>query len=446
MRVSDINLANQITNKRARAYSIPPKRLLTNENLSQELNEIYKEFGFNRAFKEFDYTFNRSRYGALWLVYREEVQEFQLIPLAPYEFDTVRNKDTGKTEVFILNYPDATITSNVDDGSDNLAQLIAESQSDGAPNSKVYALWTDTQHSVVKINRERIKTAKGTEIKLSVDFVPLENNESNVNPLGVLPFVFLSNDLSVDYPTPNPLAEQSVDFNIGWSDLLSAAALQGFGQMVFKYPEGSKLEKVHTGLTTAIELPQSRDPNSPPTEADYINPSPDLNGQLEVLTRYGLSILSDHGITSSQGIAGGAEKFSSGLERMIANADVQSIISNNQDLYSWVEAQVFEIFKAWQRNVLNNPAFENEELKIIYPKPKVQISDKEVLENIEKRLNLGLIEKFEALMILDPNMTPDAAQEKLERIKKEKQENAQSFFNTPVNPNDEDDEDGDKSR
>jgi len=52
----------------------------------------------------------------------------------------------------------------------------------------------------------------------------------------------------------------------------------------------------------------------------------------------------------------------------------------------------------------------------VFKKPKVLISDAEILSNIEKRLSLGLIEKWEALRILDPNLSEEAAREKADGI------------------------------
>jgi hypothetical protein len=450
MRISDISISKKVVSKIAKSYNDPPKRMLSNEDQTTTLEDIYKEDKFNRSYRELDKIFNLHRYAALWLNWREQEQSFQLMALAPYEFDTIRDQDTGEPLVFILNYPDSTITQ---EGSavkvDHVNQMIAESKADSAANTRVYAMWTKDSHVVVKREKEEVKIRGIKNFKISVTYVPIEGNEQQVNPLGILPFVYVSKDMSVDYPFVNPLTEQSIQFNVLWSDLLSAASLQGFGQLVLKFPDsqGSGIEKLHTGLTTAIELPQSTEVGAPATDATYINPNPDLAGQKEVYLAYLQGILSEQGIESSQGLSGDVVKFSSGLDRMLSEANVQSLISLNQETYVDVENQIFAIMNAWFDTVIGgNPFNAEEDLMVIYPKPKILITDRETLENIQKRLDMGLIERFEALTILDPNMTEEAARNKLERIEEEKMARMQAFAPQLMQDTSKDDEEEDADK
>jgi hypothetical protein len=59
---------------------------------------------------------------------------------------------------------------------------------------------------------------------------------------------------------------------------------------------------------------------------------------------------------------------------------------------------------------------EDDILEVTFPKPKLMVSDSETLANIEKRLNLGLMQRYEALMMIDPNLSEDQAKEKLMEI------------------------------
>jgi hypothetical protein len=95
---------------------------------------------------------------------------------------------------------------------------------------------------------------------------------------------------------------------------------------------------------------------------------------------------------------------------------------------------MFKIMKAWA-GLLGDTTFSDEdELVIKYPKPKILISDKETLENIEKRLNMGLMEDWEALVAIDPNLTEAEARQKIEVIRTQRIERLPFGYNKESNP------------
>jgi hypothetical protein len=116
------------------------------------------------------------------------------------------------------------------------------------------------------------------------------------------------------------------------------------------------------------------------------------------------------------------------LERAIANASVDDLVQKHNELYSEAEKQIFNILKGWERFLGRNEFGEDDELMIKFTKPKVLVSDAETLANIEKRMALGLLTKAEALMMLNPNLSEDEAEEKLQEIENEKAENVRRFL------------------
>lgn len=449
--VSNVSVSRMVIDKVAKSYQNPPRRSVDqNGPKTERLNEIYDEAGADRQFMEFDRNFNLSRHALMWVNWRNREQRYQMMSLQDYEWSVVRNKDVPEIlEAVVLKFPDTTITSgsgrnNLSQKGDGIPNLISESQLDSGGQARVYAIWTKDQHVVVELNDEIIKTSRGDEIKRSITYVPIDGNPRNINPLGIIPFVYLSKDLSPDNPTVNPITEQTVTFNALWSELLTAANIQGTSIFTLSYDARlqGKMDTVQGSLTSVVELIQPSDPDAKPTEASYISPQPDLAGQRESYLNYLRMVLSEHGITSSQGLDGTLERFSSGLERMIAQADVQQQVNQNQMLYSMVEEKCFEIIRKIDREILNQGTFNKDDaLQVIYPKPKVMISDKETLENIQLRLSLGLIEKWEALLILDPNLSENEAKEKLERIQEESMNPVRSLLNANNGPEISGDED-----
>ena len=69
-----------------------------------------------------------------------------------------------------------------------------------------------------------------------------------------------------------------------------------------------------------------------------------------------------------------------------------------------------------------------DDLQVVYPKPKVLTSDSETLKNIKEMLDLGLIEEWEKFIKMDPNLSEQDAMDKLERIEKRREEKARKML------------------
>ena len=419
-RVGDVSLVKKINSKLSRSYKSTPMRGLDNDIETEKLQEIYDRDKFHRAFKEGDEIFNLHKYLAMWPKWINPNEErgveghYSLQALAPYEYDLIRDDVTGEPLIFILSYPDSDITLDVGTN-DGVEQSITENQADTSAQTKKYSLWSAKHHT--QILRRTVQGDNGPTTQLTR--LSIVNNEQNVNPIGMLPVAFLSRDLSVDYPITNNIAKQSIDWNVSLSDLKTAAATQGHGQLLLKHPEKQKMKQMHMGMHTAMSLPQSSKEGAPPTTAEYISANPDLAGQLEVLKFDAINIADEHGLKSKGGIEGGVESFASGVDRWLSMADVQEIISDNQSLYQdSVEQGVYQIVKATEDS-LNRRTFSSDKLDVTYEKPKPMVTDIDILDVIQKKLDLGVIEEHEKLMILNPNLSEEDAKEKLARIKVE---------------------------
>ena len=428
MTVSDVSISKVVNNKKAQAYKNVPIRSVSGDaEKSSAYQNLMNEMQGHRFWKEFDEIFNLQLEALMWLRFDPMRGRYFMTALAPYEYSLVRDKDNGIVEVVILHYPGANTVAGTGQG-DGKSDILAESQDDGAWDGDTYALWTKDQHVVVRARKEdRESFGADTEVKVNIDFVPIPSNPNNVNPLGVLPFAYLSKDNSVDNPYFNPITEQTITWNEMNSITMTASMIQGTGQYVLKYPESMQgnMDNISMGMHIAVELPQKEAPGLPSTDAQFISPNPDLQGMLNVQAEYLSKVLKEQGIFSSQGVGGDSETFSSALERAVANADVQSLIESNQMLYQSVEKDVFEIFKAWDRlmNRLNNvPRVTSDEdtLKVVYQKPKVLISDTDILNNIEKKMRLGLMSRAHALQAIDPNLSEEEAEELLVKIDESK--------------------------
>lgn len=416
--ISDLNLSRKIIDKLSKAYKESPVRELGNDLESEEYAQLMKDVSCAYAWQTFDIYYNLHRYAALWFSYvdtGEDQPQIVLRPLAPFQFSRVVD-DIGNTKVFIVNMPSDDLYESYD--TDGLKSHIQDSHQDSS--CERFAIWTDTQHVVVRYYR-----GKGDNEACRIEYEEIEGNEDFVNPLGVIPAVFAQQGDNAALPITNPLTNQVIEFNQQYSVMLTGASLQTFGHLILKHPENQKMpDELYNSLFTYSRLPQRE--GEAPTELEYLTPSPNLDSQLQVLSNYGHQIITEHLGDGSQNVQG-SDNFTSGLDRMIAQSDISNKIESNQQIYAKCENDLYLIIKAFYES-MNDTKFKSENLSIKYSKAKPIQSEKEILESIDKKLSLGLIEKWEALVMLNPNMTESDAKDKIEAVKAEKQEAMNTLF------------------
>jgi hypothetical protein len=410
--ISDYSILKKIVDKKSKAYKEAVIRKLSTPDESTAYQDICKEFTLNEAMKTLDIDYNQFKYGLFGCTMdldEDGKPKFNFMSLKPQEFDVVKDS-SGEAKIVIISYPTRTMTTVSD--TDGMDSLIAGSKSDEGIETKIYTFWTETNFYIVEQVMNNGKAMGPAEIK------PIPNNTMNVNPWGKLPFVYLPMNDGPDYPAPSPLPDQTIELNALLSVYLTSGNMQ-VGQLVIKHPQDQKIEQAASGMMTLLKLPQSNAPDAAPTDAQYISPNPNMDGHRTSIMTFASLIMDEQGIRPGTGITSQAEKFTSGLDRAISEADVQDIIETNQQLYARVEEEIYEIIKAQLASIGQNP-FSSDDLQVIYKKPKLMVSDTEVLSNLKMMMDLGLLEDWEKFVVVDPNLSEQDAKEKLARIKASK--------------------------
>lgn len=412
--VSDYSILKKIVDKKAKAYKETPLRKLETDEETRLYQSIVKKYSLNECMKNLDKLYNQHKYCLAAVFYERSPnalnvieEKFKFIPLAPYEFD-VELSELGELEIVILTYPDQQVQVDIHNKNPDTT-LIKEK----GIETQVHVVWTQVDHIIVNAYRK-----KGEDWKYQI--APNEKNPNNENPYGVLPFVYLPMDFSDKYPIASPLSFQTIELNAEMSTYYTSGMMQ-IGTLVVSYPSSQAIEAVNTGLFTGMKMPQSENPDAPPTKAEYIAPSPNLSGHRESIITHMSAILDEQGINSNQ-IVKPDESFASGFDRLLASADVQDIIEDNQGFYGKVEQKIYKIIQSIYRNFIKRDIFKSEEINVIYKKPKVLISDTEKLTNIEKMDELGVLLPWEKFMIIDPNLSEDDAKLKYETLEKIRRE------------------------
>lgn len=427
--ISDYSILSKVTNKKSKAYKEQPIRKITGKKVKGEdgaeidtgsaptevYTEIVKRYGLNQAMQTLDVVFNENKYALLACFMDREMIGSQVkyfhkfFALAPYEFDVIRDKD-GAVICVILSYPSTSVTGSGDGINSKIATL---GNADEGNSPRVYAFWTETQHCVVEVK------GKMNDENKSFTLVQVPGQAADLkNPYGCLPFVYVPFDRDMNYPNANPLASQTIEFNALMSVYLTSANMQ-IGILRIKRPEKQKFNITSHSLYTAIEVPQSSREEDSETDVDFISPDPDLNGHKEAVITYLQTILDEQGINGSQVINQG-EKYSSGLDRLLAQADVQSLIEENQEIYSKVEESIYRIVSQQLRVIAGKDILPSDGFQIVYRKPKIMISDNEKLTNLKLMKDLGLWADHELVQMYDPNLSVDEAKQKLQEIQQAK--------------------------
>jgi hypothetical protein len=406
--VSDYSILKKVVDKKSRAYKENPLRKLGTDEETRLYQDLVKKYSLNECMKGIDKLYNQHKYCLAAVFYERSPnavnvieEKFKFIPLAPYEFD-IELSELGELEIVVLTYPDQQVQSDIYNENPDTTLI----KNDGI-ETQVHVIWTYNYHIIVNAWRK-----KGESWKYKI--APNEKNPNNLNPYGVLPFVYLPMDFSDKYPVPSALPFQTVELNAEMSTYYTSGMMQ-IGTLVVSYPSSQAIETVTQGLFTGMKMPQSENPDAPPTKAEYISPSPNMSGHRESIITHMSAILDEQGINSNQ-LVKPDESFQSGFDRLLASADVQDIIEDNQGFYGKVEQKIFKIVQAIYKNFIKRDIFKTEEINVIYKKPKVLISDTEKLANIEKMDTLGVLLPWEKFMMIDPNLSEDDAKEKYERL------------------------------
>lgn len=431
---STINILKKVVDKIAKAYVEPPARQIVgnDNNPIVKDNEAYAKIiengNFNWSLQNLDTIFNTHRHALLWVQNSPaDPLYYTLKPLPPYVFYVVIDNYSNQLIAVILSYPDVGTTNNYtsDIYSDGINQAIAESKRDSGAQTRTYAMWTATQH--VNILTSKVQNPTTKEIVTQITYIKDPANPEMKNLLGVLPFVWLTKEYSSpERPEINPMFQQCIDINSMNSELLTGARISAVGVLKIKFPNGSDFKDFAIGHNIALKLPQSTEEGFPETDAEYISPNPNLSGIKEVFNEYTEAVISDQGINNFS-LTGQKDKFTSGFDRALAMADVTEIRNENKNIYKSVEESIFEIVKAYDA-VNGTKLFSiGTSINVHFPDPAVISSDKEKLEIIKMKDELGLIEEHEKIM-MDSGLSEEDAKAKLERIKENKKKNVDMFM------------------
>lgn len=391
-RALHINIVKRVADKISVAYKEEPIRELEFPNDSdQEIFEHYsKIIDFNELGTIVDRYISVHKECLVWAYYNEMKQTPAVKVLRPWQYKiySLDKQDDESTDLVVI--PD---------------KIAGED---------VYKLYTNDWITIID-----------KEGAVKRDMMAAMGNDLGINPYGKLPFIYVRNehDKAMTYPDESFL-NISLFIPILFGDLNYAIKYQSFGMIWGRNVNADLIKRAPNAFLDLI--PKNPDDTVTP-EVGVIKPDIDISESLESAVKQLALWLNSRGLRPSA-ISAQGESFSSAISKMVDEADVSQLVSQNQNLYKKYEKDLFNfMFKnghpVWskQNTSIPNLIFDyNNEVITTFKEPKPFLTTNEIIDQQIKLLNAGLISKEFALKTIFPQYKEDKIDDMLDEVDEEK--------------------------
>lgn len=442
--LSNIAIVRKVIDKLARVYKYGVEREVyingvESEELSDSIKAISDELDANRKFKKANRFFKLFKNTLMYVRPKpisDEIDAMQIIkldPLPPYLYDVVELEGEREKPMAIIlsdyspskhglnGAPLQSVVPGTDGRhgnalnaysfpGDGIDQSIADTPGD--EKSKGYVFWTNKYHFVCNDKGEIIG-----------------GPEDYLNPIGEMPFVNYAEDQDGSYWAigGEDLTDGAVLMNSMITNILHIAITQGYGQLVVT---GSDIpSQIKVGPNKAIKLTQLEGDPTPTFEFKNANPPLD---QLRSLVEMYVALLLTTNNLSTSGVASnlsGGSTFPSGIAMMIDKAESMEDVEDQRQIFADNEPLVWEMYAKWAKLLSGKgeldeclaeyPLPEDFDLRLKFGKPVAIESEKERLEVLKLKRDMGIISLVDALKTENPDLTDEEAEKKLAEILEE---------------------------
>lgn len=473
-RAANVSILKKVANKLARAYADgvdrtvylgiedgadynPEQGRAKDEKATRIVQELAEELMFNHQMKKVDRYLYPHR-NALLLVLPEKntresvlgVEKYDLClrALAPHLYDVIPDAfNPEKARVLILTdftestanaIPDAvyadgkTVRSSlVLEEGDGKEQMIANSPADKGREDREFIWWSDNYHFT-------------TDKKGEIISDPNKTPEGLVNPIGRIPGEFFAVDQDGSFWAEggDDLVDGALMINVELTDLYTIKNVQGWGQPVLV--SGKIDQEYKGGPHRLIKLKAEK--GDPEPSFQYVSSNPPLDQHMRSIEMSTALYLSTNNLSPSN-VSGklDATTFPSGIAQMVENAQSTEPVLDRQKYFKDKEPKIWELIRLWQERYFLSGNLTDKftkigllpssEVELTFQCPKPIITEKEHLENLKARKDLGINTMLDLIKMDNPELTDQQAQERLDAVEKEKKANAAAFGIPNQNPN-----------
>ena len=441
MRLAPINVLKKIVNKKSQVYKKSPVRLAeTGQESDQLLIDYYVQtLDLNQTMQKANRYYNLFANTVLYPVPRGDHIEVMVVPPYLYSINP-EHFDQSKINAFIFNafVQESTVTTSDDLSSatgtqgfnrergytDKKSDKIASGER-STDQSNILIFWTDEQHFTTDETGAILKDSSKDDTQF-------------INPIGRMPVINLAMDRDNEpwAKQQTDTAENCLTFQLGWSDLLTIAKHHGFSILTIASEEEPK--NMNIGINKAVWLKLNEGSTVSPS-LQFNTPNSPLGEYRDVLNEFLANILTTNDMNPKEvGGSNGARNFSSGFQALIEAADILNVIEEQKAVFRNAEQDMWDVLARWHNWMFDNNMLNDEAralgqfsqdfgVQIIFPEVKPIESEPERLEAVERLNALGLVTKKDMLRRLNPDLSDEEIDNKLEEIQAEKEENMQRF-------------------
>lgn len=448
--ISNISLLRKVIDKLARVYASGVKRVITNDEIStQTIEELSKKLHFNTQIKKANKYLKLQKNMAVYVKPCPYVEEngtekykVKIEALNPYLYDVVEDyNDRTKPICFILSdfkYSapvNLALTgqqmathnySQINAGkSDGIDEKIADSPEDAKIETIIW--WTKNYHFTTD--------QFGNITSPSID-----------NPIKELPFVNFAIDQDGQFWAQggDDLTDGSILINSVMTHNQHVAITQGYGQF---YMKGKNLPRnIKIGANKAIMMEYQE--GEPTPEIGYATASPQIDSLRSLVEGYIALLLTTNNLstTAVASSLAGPQMSASGIAMIIDKAESMEDVNDQRQIFIDKEPKIWSIISKWIQVYGDNmdeefkgkalPENFEKNFNLEFVDAPVIMSEKEKLENLKARKELGIDSMLDIIMKDNPQLSKSEAESKLKEVLEEKIKTAQTFvMGTPNGSN-----------
>lgn len=420
-KITSINLAPRIIQEMADLYVDPPSRNFKNadEDQKEQILEWYHLTQVDRCLNRSNKLFKLNNQAILQVV---PVKGFLKVRvLMPHQVDVIPDpEDPEHGMIWIVSVFDKTDDiQNLTDSFGFRREIIDGQQQkianpdDWKRKAERYEVWSDDYNFIMDGNGDIL-------------------SDDIVNSLGKAPFIDIAGDKDFEFwvRRGNGIVDFSLDFGKILSDTANTVRLQAYAQAVISS------EKAPTNLTVGPNqlLHLEIDSNKPIQPSfQFVSPNPDLSGSIDFLETTLRLFLTSKGVDPKSIVArGDAKSYSSGVERLLAMIESFERSKEDIELYHIVEDKVFNLMMSWVSVLSGSGLLDDKyyrtvvsddiELSAHFNEPSMLQTQKDREDSLLKLMKEGLMTKAEVMVELF-GMSLEEAEEKVEKIREERQSN-----------------------
>ncbi len=467
-RVANISLTRKIIDKKAMVFKDGANRTVEDSPETEEQVASYVDWlNHNTKMKKVNKyleLFRNCAYGALpYLDPISGLWKIRSQVLAPYLYDVIEdteNPEIGRVWIFSYFLDDSSSSVKPPNHSglrsnnrglnfrygDDVDQIIADSPDDAGSNRMEFVWWSTKYHFTTDVKGE---------------YVTGENKGNVDNPIGMIPYCNFAKDQDGQFWAigGEDLIDGAILINQLLTDLYFVAKLQGQG--IFYLIGPNVPETVKVGPSDAILMKTKE--GDPDTQIGFASSAPPIESHMKMIEQYIALLLSTNNL--EPGTVRGelsAVSAASGIQEMIRMSENIDDIEDQREVYRDNEPKIFEVIFRWH-NMLLDRGVAHDDLKELgvfdlsqvvsldFPEAKRVMSDKEKLEILEKRKDLGIDSAIDTIMRDNPDLSREEAEDKFKRVLEDKLKYNSLKLLSFGNPNDmgdnkEDDEMDDEAK